>query len=261
MGILNATPDSCFDKSRCFSPEKAIERAYEMVHSGADILDIGAESTRPGAEPVSSEEEKNRLRPIFDLLGRDFPLPISIDTYKPEVAEFALRRGVCMINDITGFSHPAMQDLAKEYAVDICVMHMQGMPQTMQDNPSYPEGIIPHLLQFFEKRIEELMKKGVSLHQIILDPGIGFGKTVAHNLEIYRNIHVLKKYFGLRLLLGGSRKSFMGRIVQKTYPDLLTATLVMHSIAAIQGVDIFRVHDVSQHKDLSLLTHSFLNLT
>jgi len=256
MGILNVTPDSCFDEGKYFQPDKALARANEIIELGADILDVGAESTKPGAIPVSSEEEIARLLPVLKGL-KHASISLSIDTYKPEVAKFALDRGFSMINDITGFSHPKMRELAATYDIDICVMHMQKNPQNMQSSPSYPEGIIPHLKAFFSKRIEQLIQSGVKPEKIIIDPGIGFGKTVEHNLEIYRNIAEIKRFFGLRVLLGGSRKSFMGKILGKSYPNLLPATLVMHTIAAIQEVDILRVHDISQHRDLNLLVQSF----
>lgn len=257
MGILNITPDSFFDQGKYASLEQAITRAIQIYEEGASLLDIGGESTRPGSNPVTVEEEIKRIKPILQALyRRDYPLPISIDTRNPSTAQVALDLGAQLINDVSGAAHPSMRKLASQYKVDICVMHMMGEPKTMQMCPIYSEGIIPHLLNWFESRITLLIQDGVDQTKIILDPGIGFGKTAAHNIEIYKNLSHLKTYFGLRMMIGGSHKSFMRTICEKE--NLLSATLIMHTIAAMQKIDILRVHNISEHSDLAKLVHAYL---
>lgn len=247
MGILNVTPDSFFDKGNYFSIEKAIERARTLHLDGADIIDIGGESSRPGATPVSLQEELERVIPVIKLIHSLIPIPISIDTYKPEVAIAALEAGATFINDITGFQNPEMQEVAASSDAEICVMHMQGTPQNMQQNPHYPEGIVSFLIQWFEAKIEDLIQKGVKEKKIFLDPGIGFGKIVDDNLEILQNLPRLKA-LGFPLLIGVSRKSFMGKIVNRPASDLLAPTIAVNTLLINAGVDIIRVHDVSEHR-------------
>lgn len=257
MGILNTTPDSFLDQGKYASLEKAIPRAMQIYEEGASILDVGGESTRPGSSSITVGEEIERVRPILEYLYKyNYPLPISIDTRNPITAQIALDLGAQLINDISGAIHPKMRKLAKEYEVDICIMHMTGEPKTMQIDPTYPEGIIPHLINWFENRISLLLTDGVNRAKIILDPGIGFGKTSEHNMEIYKNLSYIKSYFGLRMMIGGSHKSFMRVLCKKE--NLLPATLIMHTIAAMQGVDILRVHNICEHSDLTKLIHSYL---
>lgn len=247
MGILNVTPDSFYAPSRAMDMERALERAKQIYSEGADILDIGGESTRPNATPVPEAEELQRVIPIIKALKG--LLPLSIDTFKPRVAAEALKAGAEIINDVSGFTDPSMRALAAESGVTICVMHMQGNPINMQQNPHYPNGIIPELLSWFKIQIELLLKAGVKEKQIILDPGIGFGKTVAHNLEIIENLAVLKA-MGFPLLVGVSRKSFMAKILGKNSAELLPATLAMNTALLLAGVDIIRVHDIGEHRDV-----------
>lgn len=257
MGILNTTPDSFLDRGKYASLEKAIARAMQIYEEGASILDIGGESTRPGSTPITAEEEIERVRPILQYLyEHNYPLPISIDTRNSLTAQVALDLGARYINDISGGIDPTMRKLAVQYEVDICIMHMRGNPKTMQIAPTYPEGIIPHLLDWFENRISLLVTDGVDRSRIILDPGIGFGKTAEHNMEIYKNLTHIKSHFGLRVMIGGSHKSFMRVLCKKE--NLLPATLVMHTIAAAQGVDILRVHNICEHSDLAKLIDFYL---
>lgn len=249
MGILNVTPDSFFDQSRFFDLEAAVERGKQIYAEGADIIDIGGESTRPGAAPVTIQEELERVIPVIKALRNAIPIPISIDTRNAKVAHAALEAGATFINDVSGFSDPDMQELAAASHAQICIMHMQGTPQTMQSNPSYPEGIIPHLLNWFESRIAQLIRRGISQDKIFLDPGIGFGKTVADNLEIIQNLPQLGT-LGFPLLLGISRKSFMGKILNKPASELLPATIAINVILALADVKIIRVHDVREHRDI-----------
>ena len=253
MGILNVTPDSCIDQGRWYverDPAPSIARGIEIWKEGADCLDVGGESTRPGATPVSEEEELRRVIPVIEALAPLLPIPISIDTTKASVAAAAIQAGARLINDISGGSDPKMVQLAKETGTTLCVMHMQGTPATMQINPSYPDGIVPELILWFQRRIDALLKAGIASHKIWIDPGIGFGKTVEHNLEILRNLHAFQT-LGFPLLLGVCRKSFLGKILGKTYPDLLPASLAAHAfVLAQKSVDWLRVHDVAATCDL-----------
>ena len=255
MGILNVTPDSCVDKGRWFDHGSAIQRGIQICQEGADWLDIGGESTRPGAHPVSEAEELRRVIPVIKALKKETSTPISIDTMKAKVAEAALEAGASLINDVSGFSDPAMRHVAAASQCPICVMHMHENPATMQLNPLYPQGIIPFLIDWFKARIDRLLNDGIHEKNIILDPGIGFGKTVADNVEIVHNLHEIKA-LGFPVLIGLSRKSFLGKIVNKTYPDLLPVSLAINTLAILAQVEIIRVHDVTEHRDvIDLLTH------
>jgi len=249
MGILNVSPDSFYDGGKYVKPKNAVDRAWEIFEEGGDILDIGGESSRPGSEPVSVKEELRRVMPVLRALSHDFPLPISIDTYKPEVAERAIELGVSIINDIYGMRNQRMREIAANYGVEVIVMHMKGEPKTMQKNPIY-ENVVNEINQFFQERIKELREAGVKKHKIILDPGIGFGKKLEHNLQIIAN---LKKFriHGCRLMLGPSRKSFVGSILNKQNPeDRLYGTLGSVAVAVEEGVDILRVHDIRETKEM-----------
>lgn len=259
MGILNVTPDSCLDQGRWFDHCSAIKRGIEIYQEGADWLDIGGESTRPGADPVSEAEEQRRVLPVLKALKKEISIPISIDTMKAKVAEAAILAGASLINDVSGFRDPSMRQVAADSQLPICVMHMHENPTTMQINPSYPQGIIPFLMDWFKNRIELLLKNGIQEKNIILDPGIGFGKTIADNVEIVHNLHRIKA-LGFPVLLGLSRKSFLGKIINKTYPDLLPVSLAINTLAILAQIDIIRVHDISEHRDVvNLMTHMNAN--
>lgn len=247
MGILNVTPDSFSDKGIYFDVGAAIQRGKEIGAQGADILDIGGESTRPGAPLVSIAEELARVIPVIEALRPCLSIPISIDTSKPEVALAAIEAGASFINDVTGFRHPEMQEIAATSGLDICVMHMLGTPQNMQVKPDYPEGILVQLLKWFDQQVATLTKRGVKEKQIMLDPGIGFGKTVADNLEIIQNLPKLRA-LGFPLLIGVSRKSFMGKMIHKTSAELLPATIAVNTMLIMESVDMIRVHDVCEHR-------------
>lgn len=257
MGVLNVTPDSSLDKGRHFKMEEALRRARAIYEEGGDFIDIGGESTRPGAKLVDLEEELQRVIPVIREIKQTIPLPISIDTKKWQVAEAALNAGASFINDIMGFRDPNMQRLAVESKASICVVHMQGNPETMQVNPSYPDGVVAEISRWLLQQSETLLQAGVDKNKIFLDPGIGFGKTIAHNLEIIHNLAELKK-LGFPLLLGVSRKSFMGKINNKTYEELLPESLAMHTIACLQGVDILRVHDVKESRAVVDLLKAYI---
>lgn len=254
MGILNVTPDSFYDGGRYVDLDVAVKRAQQIQQEGADILDIGGESTRPGSESISEQEELDRVVPVIQAL-KGLTIPISIDTSKASVAAAAVKAGAKMINDISGLQDPKMREIATLTGVDVCIMHMQGTPRTMQQNPEYSEGIIPAIVNWFEKQINILLKSGIREKQIILDPGIGFGKTVADNLEIIQNIPRFKA-LGFRILIGASRKSFMSKILKKGTVELLPATLAVSTLLIHSCVDIIRVHDVREHREIiDLLKH------
>ncbi len=248
MGIINATPDSFYGGSR-FTNEAAIARAFNMVNDGAMIIDVGGESTRPGSEPITIDEELRRVIPIIKGLASRINASISIDTYKPEVAEKALDAGATIINDITGMANPMMRALAAKRGAEVVIMHMQGTPKTMQENPTY-ENIVTELEYFFIERILACENDGIEPEKIILDPGIGFGKTTMHNIEILKNINAFKS-LGKRVMVGASRKSFIGKLLgsesQPLAPeDRLEGSLAIASYCALNGVDILRVHDVKE---------------
>jgi dihydropteroate synthase len=256
MGILNVTPDSFFDKGRWGCLDRAIERGVEIFRQGADIIDIGGESTRPGATPVSLEDELERVIPVIIALKKEISIPISIDTMKPKVAEAAILAGASLINDVSGFRDPDMRRIAAEAQVPICVMHMLENPQTMQKNPFYSEGVITTIIDWLKKRLDLLFECGIKEDQIIIDPGIGFGKTVVDNQEIIQNLDQFKT-LGFPILIGASRKSFLGKLVDRPVSDLLAATLTAHMVCVLSDIDIIRAHDVAEHRDMINLRACF----
>lgn len=249
MAILNCTPDSFFDGGKYNTEKQAIDRGVELFKQGADIVDIGGESTRPFSKRVSLEEECQRVLPVIEALAPLNLGVISIDTYKPEVAEKALMKGATFVNDITGFEDPRMERIAFAYDASICVLHMQHQPENMQNAPFYPEGVVKTVGQFFEKKVNMLLQKGWKKEKIYLDVGIGFGKTVADNLILIKNLEFFLQ-FNCPLLIGLSRKSFMQKFLKKTIHEVLSTTLALNTISLLKGVSIVRVHDVNEHKDL-----------
>lgn len=244
MGIVNCTPDSFYDGG-VYDP---ILHAKKLVDNGADIIDIGGESSRPGAIPITIEEELHRLLPVIAALQKSSSIPLSVDTCKPEVAIKAIEAGASWINDITGFKHPYMREIAASSSATLCLMHMQGDPLTMQHNPNYKNDIISELNFFFSQRIELLLKSGVTDKQIVIDPGIGFGKTTEHILTILKNLDQLKS-LGYPILIGTSRKSFLSRLLNKPPSELLAATITINALIC-RKVDYLRVHDVKEHRQM-----------
>ena len=246
MGVLNITPDSFSDGGRFLDLGKAVSHALQMEEDGADIIDVGGESSRPGAEPVSLEEELDRVIPVIDGIRRNSQVLISIDTYKSKVADSALQVGANWINDISGLrSDPEMVDLARSYDCPVVVMHMKGTPKTMQQNPSYDD-VVQEINQFFEERIASLRQQGIN--RIILDPGIGFGKRLEDNLRLIRESDQLKVH-GYPILVGPSRKSFIGMITGQSENHRLAGTLATVPVLVDKGVNIIRVHDVRETRD------------
>ena len=245
MGILNITPDSFSDGRKYIKTEEALKRALNIINEGADIIDIGAESSRPGAAPVSEEEELNRIIPVLDLLKGNVDIPISIDTYKSKVAEESIKRGATIINDIYGFKKD--KDMAKVVAntgVYCVLMHMRRDPNNMHENPKY-KNVLTEVISELEESIEIALNAGVKKEKIILDPGIGFAKDFNHNLELLKKIEEFKK-LGYPLLLGVSRKRFIGEILGTEPSDRLEGSLAVASYIASSTPAILRVHDVKE---------------
>lgn len=242
VGILNVTPDSFSDGGEHFSTDAAVAYAQKMAQDGADIVDIGGESSRPGSEPVSEEEELCRVIPVIERLAKEkFALPISIDTYKPRVAEEALAAGASILNDITGLTNAGMRAAAAHAKAPVILMHMQGAPKTMQENPTYGD-VILDIKEFFKTQIALAEKDGIT--ELILDPGIGFGKTLEHNLAILKRLREFTD-LGFPILVGPSRKAFIGTLTGGApAPDRLEGTVVAVVVARLNGASYFRVHDV-----------------
>jgi dihydropteroate synthase len=246
MAIVNITPDSFYDGGRRFETGRAVDDAIEMVDFGAEILDIGGESTRPGAQPVSLDEELRRVLPVIRELRKRCSVPISIDTYKGAVARAALDEGADIINDISALRFdPVMAALVAHEGVPLILMHMQGVPRTMQREPQY-EDVVREVRDFLAERVRAAKQAGIAQEQIIIDPGIGFGKTLAHNLALLKNLQSLNS-LGQPLLIGVSRKAFIGKILNAAGPEeRLEGSLAAAVAAVLSGANILRVHDVSE---------------
>ncbi len=255
MGILNVTPDSFSDGGHFFDTEKAIAHGVEMASQGAAIIDIGGESSRPGSEPVSINEEIERVTPVIEALHNKINIPISIDTYHVETAKAALDSGAAIINDITALNDERMAKFAADYEVPVILMHIQGTPATMQVEPKYKD-VVREVLEFLLERAKKAEQAGIPKERIFIDPGIGFGKTFEHNLELLRNIDkfVSTDY---RVLVGTSRKAFIGKITGKKTPsERIFGTAATVTLCAASGVSITRVHDVPQMVDVVKLTNA-----
>ncbi len=243
MGIVNATPDSFYEGSRCLDPAVAAERCRRMVEEGADLLDIGAESTRPGAQPIDEVEELRRVVPVVRAVAKAVSVPISVDTMKAAVARAALDAGASIVNDVSALRHdPTMAQLVADSRCGLVVMHMQGLPQTMQDDPRYVD-VVGEVAQFFSERLRHAERSGISPRQIVLDPGIGFGKLVLHNLALLSGI---KTFTMLHrpILVGVSRKGFIGQLLDRPVNERLFGTAAAVALAVERGAHILRVHDV-----------------
>ena len=253
MGILNVTPDSFSDGGIYFSVDAAVGRAKKMVAEGADMIDVGGESSRPGAASVSLEEELSRVVPVIRLLAQEVKVPISIDTYKASVARQAIEAGAAMVNDISALNFdPEMAQVVAETHAAVILMHMKGTPRDMQVNPTY-NALIPEIVQYLRNNLERALDAGVPEEKIIIDPGIGFGKTVEHNLEIIRRLRDFR-VLGKSILIGTSRKSFIGRILDLPVEDRIEGTAATVACAIMNGADIVRVHDVKQMSQVARMT-------
>jgi dihydropteroate synthase len=257
MGVLNVTPDSFSDGGQFGDAGRAIEHGLQMAAEGADILDIGGESTRPGADPVPLEEELRRVIPVIRRLREQTNVLISIDTMKPEVAQAALEEGADIINDITGMSDPRMAEVAARSGAGVIVMHMQGTPRTMQQAPHYDD-VVAEVRAFFEKQIQSLTEVGIVPEQIALDPGIGFGKTLEHNLNLLRSLSALR-ISDHPFVVGVSRKSSLGRLIgDDRMESRAWPTVALTSWLRENGAEIFRVHDVKPNAEALHMTEAIL---
>ena len=259
MGVLNVTPDSFSDGGEFFATEAAVEHGRAMAQSGADIIDVGGESTRPGAIPVSPNDEMERVLPVIERLAQAVPVPLSIDTSKAVVARSAIEKGATIINDVTGGrGDPEMFALAAEKQVALIIMHMQGTPETMQLAPTYQD-VISEVADFFRQRYEVAVRSGIDPICIAFDPGIGFGKTVAHNLELLANLPRLRVE-NRPLVVGVSRKSFLGNISDLP-TDRASATVALTSLLRERGAHVLRVHDVALNARALRATEALLAAT
>ena len=247
MGVLNVTPDSFSDGGHFFKPDAAVEQALKMAGFGADIIDIGGESSRPGSRGVTVKEERQRVIPIINRLAKKLKIPVSIDTSKSEVARAAIDAGASVINDISAlrFENGRMAKVAASSKVPVILMHMRGLPKTMQKNPFYRD-VVGEISDFLSERIQFALGSGIGEKKILIDPGIGFGKTLQHNLEILKRLKEFK-VLGFPIVVGVSKKAFIGKILKKDQPaDRANGTLAAGIWAALNGADILRVHDVKE---------------
>jgi dihydropteroate synthase len=247
MGILNVTPDSFSDGGIFLSPQVAVAHARQMAADGADIIDIGGESTRPGAQAVSLQEELDRVIPVIESVTAELPLPISIDTSKPEVMRAAVAAGAGLVNDVQALRAPGALDAVRDLGVPVCLMHMQGEPRTMQANPVYGE-VVSEVRDFLKARLEACLANGIPRERLVIDPGFGFGKTAQHNLELLRRLGELRG-LGAPILAGLSRKSMIGALLGLPVDRRVPASLALALIAVQNGASIVRVHDVRATRD------------
>lgn len=252
MGILNITPDSFADGGQFVDPDNALKHALRMIDEGADIIDIGAESTRPGADVVSVDEELSRLEPILKRLKESSDTLLSVDTNKPEVMQAAVEMGAGLINDVYALRQPRALETAAELDVPICLMHMRGEPQTMQQDLDEAEAVCDSVHQFFKARIKACIEAGIAKERLILDVGFGFGKTVQQNLTLINSLSSFNRY-GLPLLIGVSRKSTIGAVLNQPVDKRLSGGLALNVFSALQGVRIIRTHDVAETKQALLM--------
>ncbi len=250
MGIVNVTPDSFSDGGLSANLDAAAAHGLMLIREGADLLDVGGESSRPGATPVPLQEELRRVVPVVEQLASQSPVPLSIDTCKAEVARQCLERGAQIINDITALGgDPAMPEVVRAARAGVVLMHMQGTPSTMQANPHY-EDVVRDIARFFEARLRDLTDLGISGERIVLDPGIGFGKTAKHNLELLARLEEFQ-VLGRPLCLGVSRKGFLGKMLQRPVQQRLAGSLAAVSYALSRGAaQVLRVHDVAETRDV-----------
>jgi len=250
MGIVNVTPDSFFDGGRFCDPQRAVAHALRLVEEGADLLDIGAESTRPGALPVDEQEERRRLVPVVAAVAKAVSVPISVDTSKAEVAKAAIDAGAIMVNDVTALrGDSAMVGVVAQAGVALVLMHMQGTPDIMQHAPRYDD-VVGEVAQFLAERVRYAIDQGVARDRIVVDPGIGFGKTLGHNLDLLANLRVFAE-LGYPVLVGPSRKGFIGQLTDQSVEARGWGTAGVVALAVEQGANILRVHDVGPMKDVA----------
>lgn len=248
MGILNVTPDSFSDGGRFKGPDRAIRHAREMVEAGASLIDVGGESTRPGASPVSVQEELDRVCPVVEAIAAELDVVISVDTSTPEVILESARRGMGLVNDVRSLRRPGALEAAAQTDAAVCLMHMLGEPGDMQDNPHYTD-LVGEVSDFLAGRLLACQNVGIDASRIILDPGFGFAKSHAHNLSLFKHLERLEA-LGRPLLVGVSRKSIVGQALGKPVNERLYGSLALAALAMVKGARILRVHDVAQTVDV-----------
>ncbi len=258
MGVINTTPDSFSDGGRYDSTETAFRYAQQLIEDGVDILDVGGESTRPGSRNVDLAEELSRTVPLIKAIRKISDIPISIDTNKPEVMQQAVDAGASMINSIWALQQGHSLETAAKLGVPVCLMHMQGTPETMQENPSYKD-VVAEVMEFLRQRIEAAISAGIKQGNIIVDPGFGFGKTLQHNLLLLNSLAEFKS-LGVPLLVGMSRKSMIGMILDKPVDARLYGSIAAAVVAALMGADIVRVHDVAETIDAISIVNAIKDL-
>jgi dihydropteroate synthase len=255
MGILNVTPDSFYDGGRYLKVKDAVRRGLKMIAEGADMVDIGGVSTRPGSEPVPMEEELRRVLPVIRGLALRTEIPLSIDTYRARVAEKTLEAGAVMVNDVSGLGDKDLAHVVASHGATLVIMHVKGKPHHYPKNPVYRD-LVAEVSSFLQRRVEKALKAGVKLSNIIIDPGLGFGKTASQSLELLRRLRELRA-LGLPIMVGPSRKSFIGKVLGLDVKDRLPGTLATVTLAILQGASIIRVHDVKEAMQVAALCDAF----
>lgn len=257
MGVINVTPDSFSDGGQYLQPQKAINHGLKLIENGADIIDVGGESTRPGADIVNIEEEISRVVPVIEAIrNQNKEIVLSIDTSKPKVMQAAIDAGANFINDVNALQTQGALEVVASANLPVCLMHKQGIPKTMQNKPKYSD-VLLQVMEFLQQKVDNCLRAGISKKNIILDPGIGFGKTLEHNLILLKNINKFKS-LGFPLLVGVSRKTMIGEILNAKVEDRLFGSLAIAQFAYTNGVDILRVHDVKATHDVLKVTKSLL---
>jgi dihydropteroate synthase len=257
MGVLNITPDSFSDGGEFFSADRALARAQQMVAAGAAVIDVGGESTRPGAQPVPLTEELHRVIPVIEALAGAVPVPVSIDTRKPQVMQAAVAAGAGLINDVNALRATGALEMAAALGVPVCLMHMQGVPQSMQDQPGYTD-VVAEVTGFLTARAQACIEAGIPRERILLDPGFGFGKTVAHNLELLRQLGQLVAT-GYPVLVGLSRKSLIGKVLGLPVDKRLIPGIALAVLAVWQGAVLVRCHDVQETREAVQMCQAVMN--
>ncbi len=257
MGILNVTPDSFYDGGKNINPDTACEAAVQMAKDGAAIIDVGGESSRPGSKPIGVNEELKRVIPVIRKISSSIKLPIAIDTYKAEVAKEAIRAGASIVNDISAMADPDMFSVIKKSRAGIILMHKHGEPETMQNAPLDKSDVLKNVTRFLKERTDEAINYGIKNEQIVIDPGIGFGKTFAANEFLINNLDKLN-VLGFPILIGASRKKFIGDLIGKKTDDRLAGSLAAHIISYLRGSKILRTHDVKETADALKVAQAIL---
>ena len=255
MGVLNVTPDSFSDGGRFSECESALQQAHSMVEAGADCLDIGGESTRPGADPVPLQEELDRVCPVLEAIRSELDVPLSLDTSTPEVMREGARLGATLINDVRSLRREGAVEAVRDSGLPVCIMHMQGEPSTMQQRPAYDHDVVAEVLAFLRDRTRELVDAGIRGERIMLDPGFGFGKTLEHNLTLLDRLETITAE-GAPVLVGMSRKSMLGKVTGRDVAHRMPASVAAATVAMMKGAAVVRAHDVPETVDAARLVRA-----